>query len=93
MLNQLWAGLALEWWWGKLISAAPEHKFLVAWSWINFWLGDAPAALSRFQAREPTDCPGAGGTPARRESRNPTAGRDAGNKFVFAKWAKRPALN
>jgi len=40
-----------------------EPKFLVAWSWISFWLRDVPAASSRFQARESTARPGTGGTP------------------------------
>lgn len=93
VLNQLWAGLTLKWEGKKLISAATEHKFLVAWSWISFWLRDVPAASSHFQVREPTDHPGAGWTPARQETHNPTAGRDMGNKFIFAKWVKRPALD
>lgn len=93
MLNRLWAGLTSKWGGGELISAAMERKFLVAWSWISFWLRDVPAASFPFQARDPTDRPGAGGTPARRETHNPTAGRDTGNKFIFAKWVKRSALD
>lgn len=38
----------------KLISVALEHKVLVAWSWINFWLRDGTAASALLQGSEPT---------------------------------------
>lgn len=94
MLNQLWARLALKrGLWRELISAAAERKFLVVWRWISCCLRDVPDASSCFQPGESTDCPGAAETPARRETHNPAAGRDTGNKCLFAERVKRPALN
>lgn len=55
VLNQLWAGLtSSQGGGGKLISVVLEHKFLVVWGWISFWLRDVAVASSLFQEGEPT---------------------------------------